>query len=202
MWAPPESARCTNQATQNAHILPYSEKPEMNPKSQIWCKPEILKQEPKLALERLRSHLPWLWFTLALHKFPAKVPILVGRCDKPLQGHSTGAIRAPRHRNLTILRPWAAGGGTGARHLSPALLRFVARRRRKGMGGWHGQSRDGSGSTMDLAQLFYHSVTWINCGSHNMRWTWGGSHTQKATSRSHAEVDKLGVPLSPGKSNC
>jgi hypothetical protein len=85
--------------------LPESEKAEMNLNPKCNENPEILKQKPKLVLRRLGSHLPRLWFTLTLHKFPAKVPILVGRCGQPLQGRGMGAIRAPRHRNLTIPRP-------------------------------------------------------------------------------------------------
>jgi hypothetical protein len=43
-----------------------------------------------------------LYLALAFHKLAAKVHSLVGRCDQPLQGRRTWAIRAPSHRYWTI----------------------------------------------------------------------------------------------------
>jgi hypothetical protein len=127
----------------------------------------------QLELGKLRSHLPWLWFTLTLHKFPAEVPILIGGWDQPLQGHRTGAIRAPRHRHRTIPRP-VAGGCTRARHLSPVLPRLVAGEEEErgsedgtSSGEWLGQD-DGSGSYFlsrcDLDKL------WDPWSDVEMRW--------------------------------
>ena len=58
------------------------------------------------------------------------------------------------------------------------------------------------GRETDPAALFYHVLSWIRCGSHGMTWLRGGSREQKTASGSHAEVDMLGVPLSPGNSSC
>ena len=63
------------------------------------------KKSEKLALGTLRSHLSRLGLALTLHKFLANVDVLVGGCDKPLQGRGTGAIGAPPHRHRTIPRP-------------------------------------------------------------------------------------------------
>jgi hypothetical protein len=54
-----------------------------------------------------------------------------------------------------------------------------------------------SGKTTDPAPIFFHAVTWISCGTHDLRWKCGGTLAHKTScGNHHAELDKLWVPLS------
>jgi hypothetical protein len=156
MRTPPESARCTNQATQNAHILPDSGKIEMNPKSQIRWKTRNFKTRTKIVAGNTRiSPSPALVYShtsqilgQGSQSCRSMWPTALGARYRGNQGTSSSA---PHHTE-------AMSGGR--RYWSSTSIAGVAtlrrrRRRREGMGGWHGQSWDGSGLTTDLAQLFY-----------------------------------------------
>jgi hypothetical protein len=56
---------------------------------------------------------------------------------------------------------------------------------------------NGSGKTTDPTPIFFHAVTWISCGTHDLRWKCGGTLAHKTScGNHHAELDKLWVPLS------
>jgi hypothetical protein len=148
-------------------------------KSQRWTlipksseKPKYEDTNNKLVEVQLRSIHPRLWKTLALHKFPPKVAILVGRCDQPLKRRGTWAIRAPCHHHCTISRPGEVGGWRGARHLSPVLTAWSPEKKRKKRGGREGcNSRTMDRVGMPPATVLYElDKLWVPLCEVDTRW--------------------------------